>query len=129
MRIMICLLTCIISLNQLSFLNYLSENNQSLEVECHVYAPQIANGYTEEGIYYEIFSEPENEVSYLATDSKYVKRTVKYYSATVTVPTNIFWEEDMAGVLYSGNLKLSKYVRDYEKNVTTAYFEGYIYAE
>lgn len=108
---------------------YGSEDSQEINKENTEFEQKIVSGFTAEGIYYEVFSDYTSDVCQIETVCKYVKRTVKYLSATITVPQSLYWEENIDGLLYSGNLVLSKYTRDYDNGITIAYFEGYLYAE
>lgn len=108
---------------------YALAENKELKEENAVCEQKIASGFTVENIYYEVFSESTIDTPQIESAGKYVKRTVKYFSTTIVVPQNLYWEETIDGTLYSGNLDLASFSRDYKLSVTFAYFEGYLYAE
>lgn len=108
---------------------YASVESMELKEEGTACEQKIASGFTVEDIYYEVFSESTIDAPQIETAGKYVKRTVKYFSTTIAVPQSLYWEETIDGTLYSGNLKLDKYIRNYDDNVTFANYSGNLYAK
>lgn len=87
----------------------------------------LESGYTEEGIYYEIYeveSVSENDIRSSATGGVEITREVIYYGI-VTPPRNINHSSTINGMVYYGTLNLYKIVTGDDK--TYAYYSGTIY--
>lgn len=81
----------------------------------------ITNGYTKEGIYYEV----HGEVSLpYASDSITVTRQVTY-EGKVTPESQISWTESIDGIICTGTLKLTQF--SYRNNKTVAVYRGTLY--
>ena len=78
----------------------------------------LASGYTEEGIYYEVYG--TRSVT-RAMESIFVTRTVVYEGIVQPEPT-MYWKEYVNGEVYAGTLKLAEF--DYSSGQTTAIYEG-----
>ena len=78
----------------------------------------ISSGYTEEGIYYEVYG---TQSVTRALESMFVTRTV-VYDGIVQPDSTIYWKEYMNGEAYAGTLKLAEF--DYSSGQTTAVYEG-----
>ena len=87
----------------------------------------VKSGYTDEGIYYEVYETMTIVNSSTRSSSVYVERTIEYNSSTVIPPNIMDWTEKIAGVTYSGTLSLKSYVRDFNYNATKANYKGYLY--
>lgn len=81
----------------------------------------LLNGYTEEGIYYEVYGETELSRS---SEAVSVERTVIYESIVIPSST-IAWEEQINGEMYAGNLSLVKY--SFSSGKTIAKYTGTLY--
>lgn len=89
---------------------------------------KVGEGYTTEGVYYEVFL-PENvensDISFCGT-SVNVTREVRYYG--IIVPQKeLSWGETISGVYYSGVLRLKQFT--YTATDTIAIYEGVLYEE
>lgn len=78
----------------------------------------LASGYTEEGIYYEVYG--TRSVT-RAMESIFVTRTV-VYEGTVQPDTTLYWKEYINGEAYAGTLALVKF--DCSLGQTKAIYEG-----
>lgn len=88
----------------------------------------LEQGYTDDGIYFEVFGiQDENNGSTANStrivDSKVITRKVVYYSL-VTPSNSISWQENIGGSTYSGTLYLSSYVKYPSGNYTNAWYTG-----
>ena len=95
----------------------------SLSVPVHAETDQlpfIQSGYTEDGIYYEVHGEPPAQYRSISQE---VTRQVTY-EGKVNPPQQLYWEEQIYGITYTGNLQLVNLV--YGNNQTTAYYKGVI---
>ena len=98
----------------------------SMELERELRAP-LESGYTEEGIYYEIFevkTDAELGSRSNAMGGIEVTREVIYH-ATVNPPLTINHSTTISGMVYYGTLNLYKIVTGDGK--TYAYYRGIIY--
>lgn len=82
--------------------------------------PRLASGYTEDGVFYEIFGESPMSQSSL---TRYAMRTV-VYQGKITPQRQIPWEETINGIKYSRTLSLRRFHYDPEENTTTVTYEG-----
>lgn len=82
------------------------------------FLPQITSGYTDDGIYYEVYGQTSVQSR---SDSISVARQV-VYEGRVNPEKQIFWQETIDGVAYTGTLKLAQII--YGKNKTIAVYEG-----
>lgn len=80
--------------------------------------PQITSGYTENGIYYEVYGQTFLQPR---SDSIFVTRQVTY-EGRINPEKQIFWKESVNGVTYTGNLKLAQVMHDVNK--TIAFYRG-----
>lgn len=85
----------------------------------------IVSGYTEEGIYYEVYGTLYNRSS---SDSITVTRNI-VYDSNITPNTQISWKEKINNVSYSGILRLLNYNYDAPSNKTTAIYYGTLTAD
>lgn len=86
----------------------------------------ISTGYTESGIYYEIYGD---SVSVQQNSSGfYVTKTV-VYDGEVTPPLTISWQEYINGLSYTGILHLSSSTYSPKTNKTTAAYQDTISPE
>lgn len=84
-------------------------------------------GYTEDGIYYEVYFEIlEKDVAFCADGVEHV--TVRLtYDSIIVPPSTLDWEEEIEGELYSGTLKLQSYT--FQGNKTIATYYGALYRQ
>lgn len=82
----------------------------------------LDSGYTEDGVYYEVFGEPIN-VNVGARVLLDVDRTVVYVGE-VFPPETMEWTEKISGVEMSGTLYLQSFLYNARTNRTTAYYSG-----
>ena len=83
----------------------------------------IASGYTEDGIYYEVYGEG---ISTYSTGYITVTRTV-VFNGVVRPSSTMEWEELIGNTMYSGTLSLSSFsVKD---GKTVAVYTGKLYRE
>lgn len=80
--------------------------------------PFIKSGHTEDGIYYEVHGEA---LTQFRSISQKVTRQVTY-EGIVKPPQQLYWEETIHGIKYTGNLYLTDSV--YMKDQTVAYYSG-----
>lgn len=83
----------------------------------------IRSGYTEEGIYYEVYGEALTQYRSISQD---ITRQVTY-EGKITPPYQLYWEETIHGITYTGTLQLKKLV--YMNNQTIASYSGVITAK
>ena len=108
-------------------LTCLAQDYQGQQVDC-VFAEVatgdfIASGYTEDGIYYEVYGE---SISTYFTGYITVSRTV-VYDGVVRPSSTMEWEELIGNAMYSGTLSLSSFsVKD---GKTVAVYTGKLYRE
>lgn len=77
------------------------------------------SGYTDEGIYYELyFAVMNEEVSSCAEGVKHITLRVTYDYITIPAST-LYWEEEVDGEVYAGNLKLDNYMFSGNKTIVT----------
>ena len=80
--------------------------------------PVITSGYTENGIYYEVYGQTFLQPR---SDSISVTRQV-IYENIINPERQIFWKESINGVTYTGTLKLTQVMHDIDK--TIAIYKG-----
>lgn len=85
--------------------------------------PFIKSGYTENGIYYEVHGEA---LSQYRSISQPVTREVTY-EGKVNPPSQLYWEETIHGITYTGTLQLASSI--YIKGQTVASYIGVITAK
>lgn len=83
----------------------------------------VGCGYTETGIYYEVYGE---NISYYASETVTVTRTV-VYEGIVQPSSTLYWEEEIDGEWYAGTLSRVKY--NISNNKTTAVYTGTLYLQ
>ena len=93
----------------------------SFPVNAQKTAQRVGEGYTSEGIYYEVYVAED-----LAENDISVTREV-IYSGVVKPQTEISWREKINGSYYSGVLTISKY--SYTISQTVATYTGVLYKE
>lgn len=113
MKRFILLLVCILSLLT------------PLNVEAHNQPSPVYSGYTEEGIYYEVYVNTD-----IANFTTYTTRVpysiyLSFYGYVYPNPT-IYYAETLNGIKYVGTLELQNYY--HADGITTAYYEGTLYA-
>jgi len=84
----------------------------------------ITSGYTEEGVYYEVYG----DICTPRSNSMDVTREV-VFNGDVTPAYQISWEERMGGYSFKGTLYLTEYKYNKKSNQTTAYYEGTLYRQ
>lgn len=90
---------------------------QAMEPESPIY-----EGYTSEGIYYEVYDIETNTAQERAAgDTIDVIREVRF-NGIITPPSTQTWQESISGTFYTGTLKL--YRCSYDNNTTIAYYRG-----
>ncbi len=100
--------------------------NISLPVNAQKTGKKVGEGYTKDGVYYEVFvaKDVEDNDSVLSSTSISVTREVIY--AGIVVPeTSISWEEKIDGKYYIGSLKLSSYI--YTDGKTVSIYKGILF--
>lgn len=80
-------------------------------------------GYTESGIYYEVFGRTGN-ISFFSTTVS-VDREVVFYGRVIPEST-MEWKEIIGGKTFTGTLKLHSYSYSVADEITTAYYRGNI---
>jgi hypothetical protein len=85
----------------------------------------ITSGYTEDGIYYEVYGE-QPSIQPLATGGTYVVREV-IFDGKVTPERELFWQEAIGYVPTEGTLYLTSYLYNRKENKTYATYEGYLH--
>lgn len=81
----------------------------------------LGNGYTEDGIYYEVYGE-----TVILRSSEYVTVNRKViYEGMVQPRSTLYWEEQINGEYYAGTLSLLNYYID--SNETIAVYTGKLY--
>ena len=81
----------------------------------------IISGYTESGIYYEVYG---TGIEGRALEGVYVTRTV-IFEGDIMPDSTLHWKEYINGIAYSGTLSLIEYA--YKGGVTKAVYEGTLY--
>lgn len=81
----------------------------------------VGYGYTETGIYYEVYGE---NILYCALEAVTVTRTV-VYEGVVQPDSTLYWEEEIDGEWYAGTLSRIKF--SIYDNKTTAVYEGTLF--
>ncbi|SHL11113.1 hypothetical protein SAMN02745136_04122 [Anaerocolumna jejuensis DSM 15929] len=95
-------------------------------------ATLLYQGYTEDGIKYEVYENPESKTPNMVTPdtviTQYVTRYIRYYSATITPTQQVFWQENLDSyTVMSGWLTWTgAYLRNYIDNYTDATYTGYL---
>ncbi|MBO5336461.1 MAG: hypothetical protein J6A94_04930 [Lachnospiraceae bacterium] len=100
----------------------------SLPVSAQEGVQKVGEGYTTEGVYYEVFAVDEMESNEITIRSigKSVTREV-IYSGIVIPSKKLSWSEKIDGANYSGTLTLSGY--SHTTNNTVATYRGTLYKE
>lgn len=94
----------------------------SIQVQAMESKVSIYEGYTSEGIYYEVYDIETNVAQERAAgDTIDVIREIRF-NGIVTPPSTQTWQESISGTYYTGTLKL--YRCSYENNTTIAYYRG-----
>ena len=93
-------------------------------VEAQENLQKVGEGYTTDGVYYEVFAVDDEDISLCATSIS-VTRQMKY-NGIVTPSAQISWEEEINGVNYTGVLKLSSYAQSSGQTIAT--YKGTLYA-
>ena len=94
----------------------------SLSIVAHAQGDEdyLRNGYTSEGIYYEVFGEQINpNIKGIIS----VERQI-IYNGKITPTSTLEWKEEIDGVSYSGTLKLVFYTYNTTQNTTIAWYSG-----
>lgn len=100
----------------------------SISVNAQESLNKVGEGYTAEGVYYEVFlaEEMENSDISLCGTSVNVTREVRYYG--IIIPQKeLSWGETINGIYYSGILRLRQFT--YTTTDTIATYEGVLYEE
>lgn len=79
----------------------------------------ITNGYTEEGIYYEVHGEYAEPRATTLPVTRYVT-----YQGNIIPPEQLPWEETAGGIRYSGILTRNSYIYMRKDNITMATYTG-----
>lgn len=87
----------------------------------------IKSGYTEDGIYYEIYYEVYEDGMVLYADGVEHVTVQLTYDSIIVPQTTIYWTEKIDGYLYAGNLDLLSYT--YQANKTVATYYGSLYRQ
>jgi len=89
----------------------------------------VEAGYTEDGIYYEIYDNLTiiDDIRTRASGSVYVERSIYFSGTSVTPQSTTSWTETINGKVYSGTLSLKSYAKDYIYSITQANYKGYLY--
>lgn len=87
----------------------------------------IMSGYTDSGIYYEVYGITDNSV-YGLRNTIAVERVVVFYGR-VTPEATMNWSEKIGNRTYSGTLKLYSYNYSVADQITTAYYRGNLSSE
>lgn len=100
----------------------------SFPVNAQEMKQKAGEGYTPDGIYYEVYAVENLEESNISLcgASVSVTREVRY-SGIVTPQAKISWREKINGSYYSGVLAISKY--SYTTSQTVATYTGVLYEE
>lgn len=94
----------------------------SLSIVAHAQGNEdyLRNGYTNEGIYYEVFGEQINPniKGVISVERQIV------YSGKITPNSTLEWREEIDGISYHGTLNLVFYTYNKTQNTTTAWYSG-----
>lgn len=94
---------------------------ESIKYSANVEGEFIANGYTEAGVYYEVYGEKTITRS---SEELVIKRTV-VYDGMMKPSSTLFWQENINGEMYSGTLQLIEF--SFNNGTTTAVYQGTVY--
>ena len=100
----------------------------SFPVNAQKTAQRVGEGYTSEGIYYEVYVAEdlaENDIVLCGASVSVTREVI--YSGVVKPQTEISWREKINGNYYSGVLTISKY--SYTISQTVATYTGVLYKE
>ena len=100
----------------------------SFPVNAQKTAQRVGEGYTSEGIYYEVYVAEdlaENDIVLCGASVSVTREVI--YSGVVKPQTEISWREKINGSYYSGVLTISKY--SYTTSQTVATYTGVLYKE
>ena len=102
--------------------------NMSMTVNAQEASRKVGEGYTADGVYYEVFSTDnfENDSISMYNTSITVTREVSF-PGEITPPKELSMNETIKGVNYSGTLKLQKY--SHISGTTIATYTGVLYKE
>ena len=102
--------------------------NMSMTVCAQETSNKVGEGYTADGVYYEVFiiDNLENDSISMYNTSITVTREVKF-SGEITPPKELPLNETIKGVNYAGTLKLKNY--SYISGITIATYTGLLYKE
>ncbi len=102
--------------------------NMSMTVSAQETWHKVGDGYTTDGIYYEVFviDNLENESISMCNTSITVTREIRF-SGEITPPRELSLNETIKGVNYSGTVKLKNY--SYVSGITVATYTGTLYAD
>lgn len=84
----------------------------------------LASGYTEDGIYYEVYGEKAT-INPNTRHDIHVERTVSF-TGKIFPPQTLDWLEEINGMDYVGTLTLTSFYYDVAANKTTGFYEGII---
>lgn len=100
----------------------------SLPVSAQERVQKVGDGYTIEGVYYEVFAVDEIESNEIILRSIGISVTREViYSGIVAPSKKLTWSEKIDGANYSGTLTLSGYL--YTTTDTVATYKGTLYRE
>ena len=102
--------------------------SSSFPVKAQKTAQRVGEGYTSEGIYYEVYVAEdlaENDIVLCGASVSVTREVI--YSGVVKPQTEISWREKINGNYYSGVLTISKY--SYTISQTVATYTGVLYKE
>ena len=84
----------------------------------------LASGYTDEGIYYEVYGEQITINPNTRHDIE-IERTV-VFTGRIMPPQTLDWEELIGVYIYRGNLQLISFYYDAANNKTTGIYSGIV---
>lgn len=87
----------------------------------------LSSGYTEDGIYYEVFGDQDASVQ-RSSESTFVTRTITF-SGNATPSASLAWSETIKGFRYAGTLHIVSSLYSQKTNTTTATYEGTLYLQ
>ncbi len=99
-----------------------------LPVAAQENAQKVGEGYTSEGVYYEVYKLENITPDEISIDASGIKVTRQLAFQGCVIPSKeIFWRESVNEVFYCGMLTLSGY--SYNSSQTIATYSGTLYKE
>ena len=102
--------------------------NMSMTVNAQEASHKVGEGYTADGVYYEVYVAEdlaENDIVLCGASVSVTREVI--YSGVVKPQTEISWREKINGSYYSGVLTISKYFSTTSQTIAT--YSGVLYKE